>query len=402
MGYTIDEVKQYIEETQVKFIRLAFCDIYGNQKNIAIMPGELERAFEYGISIDASSISGFKGDVKSDLMLKPDPSTLSLLPWRPENGRVVRMFCDICYPNGEHFDADIRYLLKKVVADAEEKGLKFYFGTEMEFYIFKNDENGEPTKIPYDKAGYMDVAPDDKGENIRREICLTLEKMGIIPEASHHEEGPGQNEIDFRYSDPVATADNAISFKSVVKTIASRNGLTADFSPKPLKGNPGNGMHINMSVRSADGKNYQSEMMAGVMDKIAEMTLFLNPTKESYERLGGDKAPSYISWSSENRSQLVRVPAAEGPYERAELRSADCMSNPYIDFLLLIRAGLEGIDNKMELPEAADINLYSAPARVLKDYKKLPSSLSEAKAIAEASEFIQGILPSGVIRDYCE
>ncbi|MCF0230416.1 MAG: glutamine synthetase [Parasporobacterium sp.] len=401
MKYSVNEVKQYIAETEVKFIRLAFCDIYGNQKNIAIMPGELDRAFEYGISIDASSIAGFKGDVRSDLILRPDPSTLSILPWRPESGRVVRMFCDITYPDGRIFDADMRNILKKTVEKAESKGISFSFGTEMEFYIFKTDENGDPTKIPYDKAGYMDVAPDDKGENIRREICLTLEQMSIIPESSHHEEGPGQNEIDFRYSDPVTTADNAVTFKSVVKTIANRNGLYADFSPKPLRGYPGNGMHINISVKNAAGTNCNEAATAGIMKRISEITVFLNPDNDSYERLGGYKAPSYISWSSENRSQLIRIPAAVGQYERAELRSADCMTNPYIALALLMEAAMEGIENQLTLPAPADLNLFNASMAEVNTYKKLPGTLQEAKNTAASSEFIKSILPAKLIEDYC-
>ena len=198
MNFTVAEVLQYVKEEDVKFIRLAFCDVYGEQKNVAIMPNELERAFEHGIAIDASAIAGFGGEVRSDLFLRPDPTTLSRFPWRPESGKVVRMFCDVTYPDGTVLETDTRSILKKAVAEARECGLSFDFGPEMEFYLFKTDEQGEATNIPYDRAGYMSVAPEDKGENVRREICLTLEQMGILPESSHHEEGPGQNEIDFR------------------------------------------------------------------------------------------------------------------------------------------------------------------------------------------------------------
>lgn len=225
MKYTRDEVIQFVSEEDVKFIRLAFCDIYGKQKNISILAWELERAFEYGIAFDASSIGGFGDEVRSDLFLHPDPSTLVVLPWRPEHGKVVRMFCDITHPDGTPFLGDTRQLLKKAVADAEAIGCNFYFGSELEFYLFKRDENGNPTKDPYDNAGYMDIAPDDKGENIRREICLTLEQMGIYSESSHHEGGPGQNEIDFRHADPLMAADNAATFCTVVKTVANRNEI---------------------------------------------------------------------------------------------------------------------------------------------------------------------------------
>ena len=228
MKYSKEEVIQFVAEEDVKFIRMAFCDIYGKQKNISIMPGELERAFEYGI--DASAIDGFGGEVHSDLFLHPDTSTLCVLPWRPEHGKVVRMFCTVTYPDGTPFEADTRALLRKAAEDAEKEGISFAFGSEMEFYLFKCDENGEPTNIPYDNAGYMDVAPEDKGENVRREICLTLERMGINPESSHHEEGPGQNEIDFCYSHAITAADDALTFRSVVLAVAARNGLCADFS----------------------------------------------------------------------------------------------------------------------------------------------------------------------------
>lgn len=402
MKYSAQEVLQYVLEEDVKFIRLAFCDVFGKQKNISIMPDELERAFGYGIAIDASAIAGFGGDVHSDLFLHPDPSTLTVLPWRPEHGRVVRMLCDVAYPDGSPFENDTRRILKQAVKTAEEKGYRFSFGSEMEFYLFKLDENGNPTNIPYDNAGYMDIAPDDKGENVRREICLTLEQMGIKPEGSHHEEGPGQNEIDFRYSDALTAADNASTFSTVVKTIASVNGLRADFSPKPLKDEPGSGLHINMSVRSNDGRDLMPYIIAGILDKISDITVFLNHSKQSYQRLGKDKAPKYITWSSENRSQLVRVPAAVGEYKRVELRSSDPTANPYIAFALLIYAGLYGIENKLELPEAADINLFTANSETLKQYKILPQSLEEAAKAARNSEFVTQHLPQSLIETYCE
>lgn len=215
MKYSAEEVMQYVIEEDVKFIRLAFCDVFGRQKNIAVMPSELKRAFSEGVAIDASAIAGFGGQVRSDLFLHPDPSTLVRLPWRPESGSVVRMFCQIRYPDGRIFEADTRSILKAAAAAAKAEGLAFSFGSEMEFYLFKTDGDGNPTKTVYDRAGYMDIAPEDKGENIRREICLTLEQMGICPESSHHEEGPGQNEVDFRYSDPLSAADNAVTFLSV-------------------------------------------------------------------------------------------------------------------------------------------------------------------------------------------
>ncbi len=400
MNYTAQEVSQYVEQEDVKFIRLAFCDVFGRQKNLAILPTELERAFSFGIPFDASAIPGFGGEVRSDLILHPDPATLSSLPWHPENGRVVRMFCSITHPDGTPFDGDCRTLLQRAVRESEDAGFSFAFGAEMEFYLFKTDENGEPTKLPCDNAHYMDIAPEDKGEIVRREICMTLSEMGIRPECAHHEEGPGQNEIDFRYSDPLSAADNAITFRSVVQTIVARNGLAADFSPKPLPNEAGNGMHINFSVRSSDGQDHLPFAIAGIMDKVRELTLFLNPTENSYRRLGSNKAPGYITWSSENRSQLIRIPAAPQEQYRAELRSPDPTANPYLAYALMIYAGLDGIQNKMPLPESADVNLFTADEETLSRYQHIPASLHEAVAAAKGSSFIRAHLPELILSAY--
>ena len=401
MKYSQQEIIQYVQEEDVKFIRLAFCDIFGKQKNISIMPNELPKAFTYGIAIDASAIDGFGDETHSDLFLHPEPDTLMPLPWRPEEGSVVRMFCNITYPNGTPFEYDSRMLLKQAIEEASKEGLQFFFGTEQEFYLFQLDDHGEPTKIPYDHAGYMDIAPEDKGENIRREICLTLEQMGIRPESSHHEQGPGQNEIDFRYSDPLTAADNAMTFQTVVKAIALRNGLYADFSPKPLHHQPGNGFHINISVKSAYDQDCMNSMIAGILDKASEMTLFLNPLENSYERFGQDKAPRYISWSSENRSQLVRVPAALGEYRRAELRSPDPAANSYLAFALLIYASMYGIKENLELPEPADLNLFKAPIEVLANFRQLPGNLPVACQEAKNSSFIKKCIPKAITELYC-
>ena len=401
MKYSKNEVIQYVQEDDVKFIRLMFCDVFGKQKNISIMPEELPRAFEHGIAFDASAIAGFGDESRSDLLLHPDPETLMLLPWRPEHGKVVRMFSKITYPDGIPFECDTRALLKRAMTEAKKAGFTFAFGAEQEFYLFNLDENGKPTTIPYDEAGYMDIAPEDRGENIRREICLTLEQMGIRPERSHHEEGPGQNEIDFRYSDALTAADNAMTFQAVVKTIANRNGLWADFSAKPLEDWPGNGFHINMSVNPNETSENLCYMIAGILDKVAEMTVFLNPTENSYKRFGKKKAPRYISWSSENRSQLVRIPAAAGAYRRAELRSPDTTANPYLAFSLMIYAGLYGIQNRIDLPQAANINLYTADSETLAKFKKLPEDLSAARAIAANSEFMKAYIPKAILDIYC-
>ena len=401
MKYSKGEVMQYVREEDVKFIRLAFCDVFGRQKNISIMPEELPRAFEYGIAFDASAIAGFGDETKCDLLLHPDPDTLMILPWRPEHGKVVRMYTSISYPDGTPFECDTRSLLKRAVEDARRAGYTFAFGAEQEFYLFERDEKNKPTKIPYDEAGYMDIAPEDRGENIRREICLTLEQMGIRPESSHHEEGPGQNEIDFRYSDPLTAADNTMTFQTIVKTVAHRNGVHVDFGPKPLEGKPGNGFHINMSVKPCDSSDNLSYMIAGLLDKVVEMTAFLNPTEESYRRFGKHKAPGYVSWSSENRSQLVRIPAAVGEYRRAELRSPDPLANPYLAFALMIYAALSGLESRQPMPEAANINLYKADAQTLSRFRKLPETLNAACSIAAESDFIKAHIPAAIMDIYC-
>lgn len=397
MLYSAEEVFEYVEQEDVKFIRLAFCDVTGRQKNISIMPEELERAFSYGISFDASAIAGFGGPVGSDLFLHPIASTLNVLPWRPSRGKVVKMFCHICHPDGSPFAMDSRAILEKAVQEAGEMGCQVRFGSEFEFYLFKTDENGNPTEEPFDRAGYMDVAPEDKGENVRREICLNLQDMGIQPESSHHEEGPGQNEIDFRYSDALSAADNAMHFKTVVKTAALRNGLYADFSPKPIEGEAGNGMHINMSVKCADGQDRSDAFLAGVLEHVREITAFLNPTEGSYRRLGEHKAPRYITWSPENRSQLIRIPAAKGEYQRIELRSPDPMANPYLAYALLIHAGLDGIRRNLSAPQPVNENLYTAAESLTSQLEKLPESLEQAREIARNSPFVASILPKQML-----
>ncbi len=402
MNYSSAEIMQYIREEDVKFIRLAFCDVFGKQKNVSCMASELPRIFDCGIGIDASAIAGFGGQIHSDLFLHPDPATIAVLPWRPEHGRVVRMFCNISHPDGTPFAADARHILQQAVKAAAQAGCDFSFGAEFEFYLMQTDDQGNPTKIPFDNAGYMDIAPEDRGENVRREICLTLEEMGIFPEASHHEEGPGQNEIDFRYSDPLSAADNAVTFRSVVNTIAAKNGLYADFSPKPLENYPGNGLHINISARGQLQEDLNRFLIPGFMRRIADMTLFLNPVFDSYARLGRSKAPGYITWSSENRSQLIRIPAAVDEFCRVELRSADPMVNPYLAFALLIYAGLEGIAAQAAPDAPADVNLFSAPAEVLAGYQQLPQSLRQAAKIAASSDFIAAHLPPSIISAYCD
>ena len=346
MDTTMSEVVQFIQENDVKFIRLAFCDIFGNQKNIAIMPTELERAFEQGIHFNAAALRGFLNVEASDLLLFPDPATLSVLPWRPAQGRVVRFYCDIRYPDGTPFEGDGRHLLREANRRARRAGYSLTMGTASEFYLFELDENGHPTTIPHDHGEYFDVAPLDKAENVRRQICLTLEEMNIQPESSHHEQGPGQNEVDFRYAEALEAADNFVTFKWVVKSMASSSGLFASFLPKPLQNTPGSGLHLAVSI-TKNGQNLfhpsieESEegrqFVAGVLRRAAEMTIFGNPLTNSFQRLGEFEAPKYITWSHQNRAPLITVPLATGGKpNRFKLRSFDGCINPYIVFALLI------------------------------------------------------------------
>ena len=312
------EILRFVREQDVKFVRLTFCDLFGLQKNIAVMAAELPRIFESGMIFDASAVRGLAPVEHSDLFLMPDCSTISILPWRPSHERVVRIFCDIQNPDGTEFIGDSRALLKKAVQRAADMGYFCSVGAECEFYLFHLDEQGDPTTEPLDYGSYGDLAPLDKAEDIRREICLTLEEMDIRPEKSHHESGPGQNEVDFRYSEALSAADNLMTFKTVVKSIAMMHRLYASFLPKPMQGQFGNGMHINLSLMQG-GRNlfetgkkhcpYAESFLAGILSRTAEMTAFLNPLVNSYERLGLQEAPRYISWSHQNRSQLIRIPA---------------------------------------------------------------------------------------------
>ena len=413
MTNTAKDVLEFVKENDVKFIRLAFCDLFGMQKNIAIMAEELESAFEAGVSFDAHVIKGFKDITDSDLLLFPDPVTLNILPWRPGPGRVARFYCDIKNPNGTVFSNDGRTILKNVESRADKMGYTCKVGAECEFYLFKTDEKGEPTMIPFDKGGYLDLLPLDKCENIRREICLTLAEMRIQPEASHHEQGPGQNEVDFKFSNALEAADNLQTFKTVVKTVAERNGLFASFMPKPLLDAPGNGLHVNLSLNqkgrnifiSKDSEEHlavSESFIAGILSRVREITLFLNPIANSYERFGKFDAPGFISWSPHNRSQLVRIPAASGERVRMELRSPDPAVNPYLAFALIISAGLDGVENKMELPPSVNIDLFTADDSVTKKLLKLPVSLKEAIDAAGKSEFVKSIIGEDMLKRFLD
>ena len=404
MSFSPKEILKFVEENDVKFIRLTFCDIFGSLKNVAIMPNELPHAFSYGIPFDAS---GFGGNC-SDLLLVPDISTLSVLPWRPKSGRVVRFFCGLKNIDGSDYSGDIRNDLVNYINDLRLDGFTCEMGTRCEFYLFELNEKGEPTKIPHDNGGYLDVAPLDKCENARREICLSLEEMGLSPKSSCHKHGPGQNEIEFRENEPVTASDDMAHYKTVVKSVSAQSGLFASFMPKPLQNEHGSALSISISIKKngcnifeGGAENMSREgkcFISGVLRRIREITAFLNPTTNSYKRLGIGYAPKYVDWSPENRSQLIRIPAAVGEYRRAELRSPDPTANPYLAFSLLIYAALSGIKDGLKLCEPADLNLYTADREITKHLEVLPSSLEEAAAIARKSDFINKYLPKGFLQ----
>lgn len=407
---TIEEILDFTQENDIQFINLGFSDLLGIQKNITIMPSELCNAFSNGISFDAHAILGFKNVIDSDLLLFPDPDTLSLLPWRPSAGRTIHFFCDIYNPDGSMYEHDSRNILKKVIKRGENMGYSFKIGAESEFYLFKLDDAGYPTYETIDRGGYLDIEPRDKGEGIRREVCLQLDEMNIHPESSHHEQGPGQNEIDFRFSDPLTCADNLTTFKSIVKNTAARHGYYASFMPKPLHNEPGSGMHVNLSLHQNGNNifkiNPQQKMevtnnfMAGILTKIQEITLFLNPTINSYQRFGEFEAPKYVTWSHQNRSQLIRIPASTKEYARMELRSPDCTFNPYLGFALIISAGLDGIEEQLEIPPSVDLDLYQVDPQIASSLTTLPKDLSQAITTAKDSLFIQSVIHKELLEKF--
>ena len=409
MKRTAQDILNFVEDNDVKFAKLTFCDIFGNQKNVSLFASELPRAFAEGVSFDGSSIAGFMNVEESDLVLWPDPDTATVLPWRPTEGRVIRMYCDITLPNGKPFEGNCRGYLQSVIKRARAMGLVCNVGCECEFYLFENDDRGRPTRIPIDFGGYFDVAPLDAGENLRRDICLTMEQMGMSPQHSHHESGNGQNEIDCHHAGPLKTADNVMMFKQIVRAIATRSGIHASFLPKPLPDQAGSGLHINLSLYM-DGRNLfegdiapdsiAGSFMAGVLAHSRELTVFTNPLPNSYQRFGCDEAPRYVSWSRQNRSQLVRIPQVKGDNCRMELRSPDPACNPYLAIGLVLAAGLDGIENRMVLSAPVNKNLFDPSMAEGLNLETLPASLEEAVQAAEESEFLRRVLPEQLASRY--
>ncbi len=392
--FSIDDILEFVEENDVKFIRLAFCDLYGTQKNISIMPQEWRHAFEEGVNFDSCLILGYEDSDGQDLFLKPDPDTLHVLPWRPQSGRVIRFYCNVVLSDGTPFKYDYRNFLKNTLEKCNELGFSTRMGLKSEFYLFKTDENGNRTNEPFDEGGYFDVAPNDKGENIRREICLTLEEMGINPQSSHHERGPGQNEIDFMAGDVLTTADNLVTYKNVVENIAARNGVWASFDPKPIENAPGNGLHIKMANYRGDvnlqneDKEFSESFMAGILNRMRDITLFLNCRRDSYSRFGMSEAPKYITWSAQNNSRLLRVPEVNGKRNNFILRSPDSCINPYLASAMVIQAGIAGVNNKEKLPPALEVNSRYLTEDRSAYLEMLPLSIEEAIECAEQSSFI--------------
>ena len=415
MGYTKEDVLRIAKEKDVKFIRLQFTDIFGQLKNVAITASQLEKALDNECMFDGSSIEGFVRINESDMYLRPDYDSFVILPWKD---RVARLICDVyCADGNTPFLGDPRNVLKKVVKEAADMGYTFNVGPECEFFLFQLDEDGNPTTKTGDVAGYFDMGPADQGEQCRRDICLALESMGFEIEASHHEVAEGQHEIDFRFDEVVKTADNVMTFKHVVKTYARRHGLHATFMPKPVFGINGSGMHTNMSL-TKDGKNafYDENaelglsdtalhFIAGVLKHVKGITAIANPLVNSYKRLvPGYEAPVYIAWSAKNRSPLIRIPASRGNGTRVELRNPDPTANPYLVLALCLAAGLDGIKNKIEVPESVDCNIYEMTPgeRRAAGIENMPADLKEAVDCLVADEFLCSVLGEHITTKYVE
>lgn len=388
----IEDLLTFIEEEDVRFIRLAFFDVFGIQRNISILPDHLPKVLKHGIEIDANALPGLTSTENRALYLKPDISSAKILPWRSVDGSVICMICDLFDQDQAVHPLDCRRMLKDAMKASADQDVYFDLSTQFEFYLFLLDETGRCTTRPLDQAGYMDVAPDDKGENIRRELCMTLGQMGLQPQASYHQCGPGQMEIDFHSSLPLQAADEASMFKWVVRTVSESNGLYADFGPKPIEGMPGNGMHIVMKFSSSMEQETIDHFLAGILAHISELTLFFNPGESSYERLGKQKAPDHVGWSTDHLHELIHIDRRNR--QVVELRSPDPMCNPYLSFSLLIYAGLDGVEKK--LPLEAPLNNSCDVGTI----KRLPQSKQEAFGLAYESEWVRRFVPERMITLY--
>ena len=417
-NYTREEILAMAEEEDVEFIRLQFTDMFGTLKNIAITARELPRALDNQCVVYGSHIAGIVGEKEPDLILYPDYNTFSILPWRPQQGKVARLICDVYKKDGTPYEGDPRYVLRKAVAEAKEMGYTMNVGPECEFFLFHTDDDGRPTTVTHEQGGYFDVGPLDLGENARRDMILTLEDMGFEIISSHHEIAPAQHEIDFHYDEAMITADNLMTFKMVVKTIAKRHGLHATFMPKPKSETYGSGMHINLSLYKNDGTNalYNAEdenglsqegyyFIGGLMKHMKAITCITNPTINSYKRfVPGYEAPVYIAWSATNSSQLIRIPASKGEGTRAELRSPDPTANPYLVLAVCLSAGLDGIRRKLHIPQAVNRNIYDMTdsERLEAGIDNLPENLMEAGIELANDDYLKQTLGPHITRVYLD
>lgn len=416
-NYSREDIIRIVEEEDVEFIRLQFTDMFGMLKNVALTASQLERALDNQCIFDGSAIDGFVRIEESDMYLYPDYNTFEIFPWRPQQGKVARLICDVYRPNGEPFEGDPRYVLKKVLKEAERMGYTFHVGPECEFFLFDTDESGRPSTDTREMAGYFDVGPVDMAENVRRDIVLNLEEMGFAVEASHHELAPAQHEIDLEYMDGLTAADNIMTFKMAVKTIAKRHGLHATFMPKPKAGINGSGMHINMSLADQSGHNVfidetdglglsriAYQFMAGILAHMKEITMLTNPLVNSYKRLvPGYDAPVYVTWSAAaNRSALIRIPCTRGSNTRIELRCPDSAVNPYLALASCLAAGLDGIKQEMEPTKSVDVNLFAMTEEQMDalGIEQLPETLGEALEAFEHSSFVRKVLGDHVYTKY--
>lgn len=414
-NYTREDILQMVEEEDVGFIRLQFTDIFGTLKNVAITTSQLEKALNNQCMFDGSSIEGFARVEDSDMYLYPDLNTFEIFPWRPQQGKVARLICEVHKADGTPFESDPRYVLKKVIKEAKEMGYEFNVGPECEFFLFHMDDDSIPTTISHERATYFDLGPLDFGENARRDMVLTMEDMGFVIEASHHEMAPAQHEIDFQYDEALSAADNIMTFKLVVKTIAKRHGLHASFMPKPKYGINGSGMHTNMSLSkngvnifadSKDEKGLSEEayyFIGGIMKHIKALTFITNPIVNSYKRLvPGFEAPVYNAWSAKNRTPLIRIPTAAKGEARIELRSPDPSANPYLAFAVCLAAGLDGIRNKILPPKSIDRNIFemTEEERVAAGAERLPRTLLEAAEAFQKDSYIKNVLGDDLTEKY--
>jgi glutamine synthetase len=417
MGKQEDFVLRALEERDVRFVRLWFTDVLGYLKSVAIAPAELDGAFAEGIGFDGSAIEGFARVYEADMLAKPDPSTFQILPWRGETSSTGRMFCDIVMPDGSPSYADPRFVLKRTLSKAADSGFTFYTHPEIEFYLFRDHPAPGERPVPVDRSGYFDHTAQSAGSDFRREAITMLESMGISVEFSHHEGGPGQQEIDLRYADALSTADNIMTFRTVVREVALSQGVWASFMPKPFTEHPGSAMHTHVSLFEGDrnaffeaGSEYQlsktaRQFIAGILVHAAEIIVVTNQWVNSYKRLmGGGEAPSYICWGHNNRSAMVRVPMykpKKGQSTRMELRTIDSACNPYLAFAVVLAAGMKGIEDGYDLPPGAedDVWLLNERERAELGIEPLPKSLNEAIAVAERSELLAETLGEHVF-DY--